>query len=235
MNPFLQHAARFAVAIGAFLLCLGMEWTFHFWRRFRASPLDAIFDAANFSVETLRRGHFRILGSVASAAITLYAGLALLYLSWGAADENAISARWGALDHAKWARLSLWAGIGIAIWLIAAFWLSERMAHPLLPGYLARMLGTCFRVIAIPAAIWAALRGAANFNHSPAGGVGAAILIFIVFKSIWSNGLGNLSEDSNPRDSNEFDEAGLYPFSYLFLSAALLLGAYFMLVATPLK
>jgi hypothetical protein len=122
-----------------------MEWTFHFWRRFRHDPASTLFGEVDSAVQMLQQRNLLILGSAAGAATVLYSGTALLYFGWNAMDLSDLLARWSLLTTGNWTSFSSRVVPGIIIWGIAAASFSEKMHHPFFPASVAQFASSAIR------------------------------------------------------------------------------------------
>jgi hypothetical protein len=216
------------------LVTLGMEWTFHFWRKFRHDPASTVFDEVDSAVQMLRQRNLLILGSAAGAVAVLYGGTALLYFGWNAMDLGDLLARGSLLTTADWKSFSSRAVPGIIIWGIAASALSEKMHHPFFPANVAQLLGVVGRIGVAFACVWTGYACYLGFNYHLIGALIGIGVLAMVAVSTWTGGLGRWSKDSASGDEDPaITTAAHYPLSYVCLSTFFLLFGYVFLTGKP--
>lgn len=224
--------------VGVSLVILGMEWGYHFWRKFRWDPVGTVVDEVEAALWTWRTEHpneYRLaLGSVVGAASVIYLGASVLFVGWQVVSWDQFFAAWRSTEAAQWATFSGWVVPLMLGWGVLAAWFSEEMRHPILPAALADFLGCVFRAAVAIATILMWAKALPEFNGTLVGGLVGGVTSLTVFASTWTGGLGRWTRHlPEAGEDPTITTASDYPLSYLCLSAFLLLFAYIFLVGTP--
>ncbi len=223
--------------VGVSLIILGLEWGFHFWRKFRDDPLATMVeevDAVGWMLDEERPNHSRLaLGSVAGGAAVVYLGANVLYAGWPVTSWGQLFVAWRALEASQWVAFHAWLIPLMIGWLLLAAWLSDEWHHPVLPQVVVEFLGTIAQAVAAVAAILVITISVRDSSHHLVGTLFGAFMIGTVLISAWTGGLFQYTRGGVDADDPAITRATDYPFSYCCLSAFLLLFGWVALTGTP--
>ncbi|MBS0660695.1 MAG: hypothetical protein JSR82_20945 [Verrucomicrobia bacterium] len=222
------------LSVGGGLVILGMEWWFHFWRKLRWDPFGTLTDEIHATVWTWQADEHETrisLGSLVGAGVVIYGGACLFCL--GLEGQTTIPL-FSDPNSALWLKIQKVVLPAMLVWGALAAWLSQHMHHPILPAVLADFLGTIFRAAVAISAILLLATAIEHWNGNLLCAMLSGALSLTVLSSTWTGGLGRWERhDPDAGEDPTVTTAADYPFSYLALSAFILLLAYLFAVGTP--